>query len=66
MKVRRGRDSNPRRGYKPLTHLAGERLIIQMVSHRQENTVCQCIIMIDMHAGGGTNTGQNKMLQAPL
>ena len=26
IKVRRGRDSNPRRGYKPLTHLAGERL----------------------------------------
>ena len=25
-KWRRGRDSNPRRGYKPLTPLAGERL----------------------------------------
>ena len=24
IKVRRGRDSNPPRGYKPLTHLAGD------------------------------------------
>ena len=35
IKVRRGRDSNPRRGYKPLTHLAGERL--QPLGHLSVN-----------------------------
>ena len=28
LELRRGRDSNPLRGYKPLTRLAGERLSI--------------------------------------